>query len=416
MIEQLFFELLQVAIGNRKKLNRMPKAKEWKELFYMSKKQSLVAVTFAGVTKLNPTSDFCTSIGIDEMTYLKWLGLTSKVAQRNKEMNNLCIEVCKDFVHDGLGCCVLKGQSNLTNWPEELRELRTAGDIDLWAWSIDPCGLDIAVSDLDGKGAHYEKYQGREAVVQYVKQRLRLAGQDEHQEVVYHHIDMPGVYPCAVEVHFRPSWMYNPLRNWRVQKWYKEQTTNIFSSGEGGFPVPSVSFNAVYQLMHIYRHLFIEGIGLRQLLDYYFVLRALHIEQGSLSDRTPSMAQWAEGMGVSVKSNEEIMFLLGRFGLKKFAGAVMWVLMEAFAMPEEYQLCPPNKKEGRHLLEEIMIAGNFGKYDKRVSASSAESRLGSLRRRHAQTSRFFWSYPGEAMFELPFRASLYLWRWKNRYL
>lgn len=101
-IETIFFELLQVAIGNRNELSCMPNAKEWKELFDMSKKQSLLAVTFAGVSKLSSTSDFRAYIGIDEMTYLKWLGLTSKVAQRNKGMNNLCIEVCKDFVHDGL--------------------------------------------------------------------------------------------------------------------------------------------------------------------------------------------------------------------------------------------------------------------------------------------------------------------------
>lgn len=429
-----------MAIGNRSSLSVTPSQKEWEELFDVAKKQSLVAIAFAGVTRLNTGSDFGASLGMDEMTYLKWLGLVAKTQQKNKEMCGLCETVCKDFLHDGFRTMVLKGQSNLAYYPEGLKEFRTAGDIDLYAWetpSYSPLygegsndsncskgssgskGISIAVSDLDGKGAHYEYYTGSKAVIEYTKMRLRTAGQSDKVEVVYHHLDMPRVYPCEVEVHFRPSWMYNPWRNRRVQRWFEEQrdvTMRQICTYGHTFNVPSVSFNAVYQLMHIYRHLFIEGIGLRQLLDYYFVLRALHIEQGELADSRKSMTQWTEGMGVTVMSNEEIMRLLGQFGMKKFASAVMWVLQTVFAMPDEYLLCLPNEKEGRHLLDEIMIAGNFGKYDKRVSASSAESRLGSLKRRHAQTSRFFWSYPGEAMFELPFRAFQYFWRLMNGYL
>ena len=118
------------------------------------------------------------------------------------------------------------------------------------------------------------------------------------------------------------------------------------------FPILPISTNVVYQLLHINKHLVEEGIGLRQLLDYYFVLRALHIDQGSFSDRTESMVQWAEGMDIAVKSNEEILHTLSRFGMKKFAGAVMYVLQTVFAMPDEYLLCPPNEKEGVFLLDE----------------------------------------------------------------
>lgn len=405
-----------MAVGNRRSLCRMPTEKEWQEIFYSSKKQVLEGLCFLGVQRLKSDGGF----DIPEVLYLKWLSMAAKIQHKNEQMNGLCAEVCKDFLYDGFRTMVLKGQSNLAYYPKELRSCRTAGDIDLYAWSIAPDeGIDIAVSDFDGKGAHYEKYYGKNAVIEYTKMRLRAAGQSDKVEVVYHHLDMPGVYPCEVEVHFRPSWMYNPWKNRRVQQWFEEQrdvaVEQVCVDGHT-FLAPSVSFNAVYQLMHIYRHLFIEGIGLRQLLDYYFVLRSLHIEQVELSGRTQSMAQWAEGMGISVKSNEEIMHTLGSFGMRKFAGAVMWVLQTVFALPNEYLLCEPNEKEGRHLLEEVMIAGNFGKQDQRVSASSNESRIGSLIRRHAQTSRFLRSYPGEAIFELPFRAFQYLWRLRNGYL
>lgn len=418
MVEKVFFELLQVAIGTRMELSRIPSTEKWNDLFLVAKKQALVGIAFKGILNLNGTMSGDNSQApnkdLSELLYLQWLGLTAKIQQKNKTMCSLCETVCKDFLHDGFRTMVLKGQSNLAHYPEDLAEFRTSGDIDLYAWPIEPEGIEIAVADLDGKGAHYEKYHGWRAVVEYTKSCLRTANQSDDVEIVYHHMDMPGVYPCDVEVHFRPSWMYNPWYNRRVQRWFEEQrdeaVRQITVDGHT-FAVPSVSFDAIYQLMHIYRHLFIEGIGLRQLLDYYFVLRALHVEQNDFSDRTPSMAQWAEGMGQATMSNAEIMHQLSRFGMKKFAGAVMWVMQEVFAMPTLYMLCEPNEKEGRHLLNEIMIAGNFGKHDDRISATSA-TKFGSLIRRHAQTSRFFWSYPSEAIWELPFRGWQYLWkRW-----
>lgn len=205
----------------------------------------------------------------------------------------------------------------------------------------------------------------------------RTAGTQPRGGIRYHHIGAPQINGVDVEAHFRPLFLDSPFRNWRLQRWFLDNAQfglHDAKVADAVLPVPTVSFNAVYQLCHIYRHLFDEGIGLRQLLDYYFVLRALHIEQGELSGRTESMAQfsckreenlracsqvipnrgssesrvnvrihfaesrtrktlvnaaeirrsqWAEGMGIAVKSNAEIMRTLGRFGMKKFAGAVM---------------------------------------------------------------------------------------------
>lgn len=147
---------------------------------------------------------------------------------------------------------------------------------------------------------------------------------------------------------------------------------------------------------------------MRQLLDYYFVLRALHIEQGSLADRTPSMAQWAEGMGIAVKSNAEIMQTFGRFGMKKFAGAVMYVLQTVFAMPDAYLICPPNEKEGKFLLNEIMQAGNFGKYDDRIKHGGTQTQHAWEKTKH--NLRLLAHYPEEVICEPFFRVYHWIWR------
>ena len=51
-IDNIFFELIQVAIGNRICLSHSPTAEEWKALYEIAKKQSLVGVCFAGVQRL----------------------------------------------------------------------------------------------------------------------------------------------------------------------------------------------------------------------------------------------------------------------------------------------------------------------------------------------------------------------------
>lgn len=56
MIEKIFFELLQVAVGTRDELSRMLSAKDWDELYEIAKKQSLVGVCFAGVRRLGFSS------------------------------------------------------------------------------------------------------------------------------------------------------------------------------------------------------------------------------------------------------------------------------------------------------------------------------------------------------------------------
>ena len=327
------------------------------------------------------------------------------------------------------------------------------------------CGI-----DFDGKGAHYEHYSGARGVIEYALMQARVAG-NPVPEVRYNHVELPNVWKADVEIHHRPAFLCSPVRNCRLQRWLRDneqfgmhdakigdcesvgehcRISESVIATEGSpngmrsttIPTPTVSFNAVYQLAHIYRHLFDEGVGLRQLLDYYFVLRALHIEQGSLVDRTQSMVstsspqvqQWAEGscqreenlragsqvipsaaearqsqgMGMSVRSNAEILHTLSSFGMKRFTSAVMYVLQTVFAMPNEYFICQPNEKEGKFLLNEIMQAGNFGKYDDRIKHGGTLFSHAIEKTKH--NIRLLTHYPEEVLWEPFFRVYHWVWR------
>lgn len=85
MIEQLFFELIRVAICTQDSLSYIPKPKEWIVLYDMAKKQSLVGVCFAALQRLGAKADEgFTHIGISEMLYLTWMGMAAKIQQKNE--------------------------------------------------------------------------------------------------------------------------------------------------------------------------------------------------------------------------------------------------------------------------------------------------------------------------------------------
>lgn len=143
------------------------------------------------------------------------------------------------------------------------------------------------------------------------------------------------------------------------------------------FSFSTPSFNMVYLLLHIYNHYIYEGVGLRQLMDYYFVIVN----------------------GAGEYSPVETRETISKIGLEKFAGAVIWVLSKVMRLEEKYFVWEPNVKEGTALLNEILQSGNMGKYggELHMQDANAWQRLLLACRRRVRMSEFdplspLWSF------------------------
>lgn len=164
------------------------------------------------------------------------------------------------------------------------------------------------------------------------------------KEVNQHHVALNVFVDTAVEAHYRPINMTSPWRRKRLNAFIKAHEDECLSvADDGRIHVPTTEFHLVFLMAHIFHHLFTEGVGLRQLMDYYFVLQ-------SVEDHSKYSV---------VKSK------IRDLGMERFASALMWVLLYVFGMPKEKMLCEPGEKDGRFLLEEIMKSGNWGKHDER---------------------------------------------------
>ena len=318
----MFFEFIQIAVENRKSLSVSVADADWHRLFEFCKRQALIGVGFSAVEKLYAMGVVCPAA-----LRMQWMALALQIEKRNALLNEQCRQLTDRYKHDGFVTCILKGQGNCINYPENLRKRRQCGDIDIWTAPI--CDISVAVQ-TGSNDVEYAVYNGFRAVREYVRMQHRIEGYFTTPIIRYNHIEAPKIDGTEVEVHFRPCYAHSPLRNWRMQRWFGEHADVCMKNKTHmGFAVPTASVNVVYQMCHLFSHYFDEGIGLRQLMDYYFALKVWHNDVMECKD-LQSQGMWSEGLGTPVMSKEEVMAVIRSFGMGKFAGAVMWVINEVF--------------------------------------------------------------------------------------
>ncbi len=356
-----FFELIQIAIGNKAGFDKAPTDKEWAQLFDLACMQSLVSMALEGVSKLKTANP---DLNIDINLLLEWIGFQQQTIAENKNQNQRTKELCEIFENAGFQSCVLKGQGTALYY--EYPEYRQCGDIDIWV-----------------KG-------DRDDILNFARKNGYHIGHiDIKHSDIYFFEDVP------VEVHFLPSWMYNPSTNKKLQWFFEEQSERQFGNFDAntGFTHTIIEFDLVFSIVHIYRHIFSEGIGLRQLMDYYYILMHSTFEQ-----------------------RKEAFVMLKSLKMTKFVGGIMWILRECFGLKEGFLLCPVNERHGKYLLSEILTAGNFGLYDDRMLRIDKEKRFERGFVQLKRNLRFVGYYPSEVLWSPFWKLWHWCWRKKKGYL
>ncbi len=400
------YELLRVAIGNREYLTRPLSAAEWETVYYICELQAVLGIAFVGIQKLPkeqmPPSEL----------FAKW----QKDAQKEKEIRvrvtEICRKACEKHEKNGFESCILmpspiKVRGERLELREEGFEFRGGDpkDVDILCWSK-------------------EKKDGKRTIVEYVNFQYVASTKHIKPKVIRHHVNYEKGY-IPVEVRFKSEYLNNPWYNGRFENWVKELIDSNSMLKQGGDShAPSDSFNVVYQLLHLYKKLFCEGIRLGHLLEYYYTLREFSVERlevraksGEVRDERlevgrPPQSPYVGGE-VSVEGLEvrdeglevggerlEIMHIIERLGMKKFAGAVMYVLQTVFGMPDEYLICKPNNRNGSFVLKMTMLAGEYTRYIERTRTLRHLGHIGHHLYWLKRNRPFITQYPSEVLFEL----------------
>lgn len=372
----IFFRFVQFALGAYEGKEFLDGSAlrdfNWSAFCEFAKKQTLMGVVFDGVQRLK--KDVAPPLPL----LMSWFGMNQKIGQRNHVLNEATVAIYRRVVAAGYPCCILKGQGNAVLYPNP--SARTPGDVDVW---VDASREEIrSLAHMLAKGNN---------------------GHVDDESLNHIGLTVNGV---TVELHSTPGFMANFVYNRRLQTWLRQnvgaQCSNMVAlpDGVGEVAVPTCAFNAVYQLYHLYHHYFYEGVGLRQVVDYHFVL-VKNEERGEKN----AMALERE---------------LKHLGLWTFAGAMMYVLHRVLGLSEDRMIAPMDSKRGRMLLDDILHGGNFGHYDQRHAwgrdsfdgKGFKHGALGHNLLRLYRDARLLRFYPAEALSEPVFR--LWHWWWRRR--
>ena len=368
------FVILQYCLGYKGNISNVVASIDWQKLYSFASKQAILGLCFDGIERLGKEyPDELKQNPIGSELLMTWMGKAQQIRRQNIKVNMVASKLYSMLREDGLRCCILKGQGNALMYPNVYS--RNTGDIDVWVNTR------------------------REQITEYAKKHFKLG-----DDIRYHHLEtsLDGV---LVELHFFPGIMNNPIYNARLQKWFKRnadlQCSNVVSlpDGIGEIAIPTTAFNVIYQLTHLYHHFFDEGIGIRQIIDYYYVV---------ISDYLLVIND--ESLGIRDTLQRELKHL----GLWKFARAVMYVLHEALGLPEEKMIAPMDEKRGKLLLAEILNGGNFGKHFTKYGHFTQQGMAKKYFLKIWRNMHFVRYYPAEALSEPIFRTCHFFWRIKHK--
>lgn len=375
MKQKDYLSFLRYSLDTRQSVPECVGKIHWHDLLSFAQQQAIIGVFAKCIlydnNKLSESDWFGNAPKEDDV--MEWMGEATKIKRRNILLSQKTENTAKRLKKAGFNCCTLKGQGNGLYYP--MPELRTSGDIDVWTWP----------QNANGKSE-------RKIVTEFVQSQCP----DKKLELCYKDIKYPIYDNLPVEVHFFPSTLNNPFKNRKLLNFFRERREEqgkheiTWSCGNESFsfPTPTDDFNRIFQLCHIMHHYFDEGIGLRQLIDYYYLLQ----------------------IGFTEEERQKDCEILRSFGMHRFGASVMYIMKEVLGLSDEFLLMPPEEKAGKRLLSDILNGGNFGQYN---DAFSHDGKL-------INPNRFFYKtfhnlslikyYPSEALWEPLFRTWHFFWR------
>lgn len=286
---------------------------DWEGLLHFSRAMRIAGVVWQGIEKLGKNNPDGPSVEVLQT----WKEVVEGIRNYSHSADGTTRVIYQNIRQHGFRAVILKGQGTAMNYPDW--SLRMPGDIDVWLQKEGMADFQTAS----------ERRHNIEEIRKYCEKFTNNVSVDST------HVAKQIVGEILVDIHHRPTNFKNPFYNARMQKYFRSQAPrqfgNIVHLPNGAiFGKPTNDFCMVYQICHIFKSIKDIGLGLRRLIDYYYLLRVSTREE-----------------------REKAASVLKKLGMKKLAQAVVWIEIEKFGLDPQYVVLPPDERRGKILYDII---------------------------------------------------------------
>ena len=301
-MQELFFELLRVSIGQMDCLSRGPLPQEWHDIYTTAQRHGLTGVCYKGMERL-----FDYGLRAPQDLSIDWMADAEALRENQELLDIRCEKLVKKLGERKIRAAVMNGAGVRRFDGCESQQLSQTISIDIF---ID-CSMDRAI---------------------------KFANQTGQQDIhcAYTSLALNAWADMPVNLCYRVLSARNPFVNRKMQKWFAQNKELMFRQSNDSISAPSLTMNAICMLQTFQQRLLSGKATVSFLLDYYYVLSQLS------GDFQP------------FKDGSDMAKTLETLGLTQFAAGVMWVLQETLALDRKCMLCAPQAEEGRFILKELM--------------------------------------------------------------
>ena len=218
-MRKLFFELMQVSLGQLDCVSRFPEPNEWQKFYELAKKQAVIGVCHHGVTKL-----FDYGLVAPQELSLDWMAEAEEIKEVNRGRTRKLITLQEELQKHHLRSSVMTGPGLTRFYDRELQMLRYTKGIDVYVFG----------------------YKNQLDLSQWADINVRILSELRAGK--------------------------SRQRNNKLDKWVLQNDDLMFRKA-GEMVVPSHSATILIQLTNLYNLFLNKRLLMRNLMDLFFVIR-----------------------------------------------------------------------------------------------------------------------------------------------
>ena len=327
---------------------------DFTQVFRIAKEQTVLGLVMEGIDFWKKQEDYNPDL-LPYRLLVKWILPLQKTEQKNLSMNSFIERLFLFLENNQVQAVLMKGQGIAQCYDNPL--WRTCGDVDLL---------------LDTENYH----KAIEITEPFRNALLEVNPYQLHYGML---LKSGIILELHGKMHTRLSKRIDSLVDKVQEETLKGGKTRVWHCGDTDILLPAPDQDVIFIFTHILHHLFIEGIGLRQICDW---CRLLHTYKAELD--VPLL-----------EARLREMKLLSEW--KAFAAfAVDWLGMEESSVPL-YDASAKWKRKARALMAIVLESGNMGHNRDFGRRKGLSGRLKTLWLRTKDSIRFIPIFPIDAI-------------------